>query len=375
MPRKSRLAGNNPHGFTPKHDPTPANAGCVTPNELGPSGVPFDDEVKKILADIDKGMSRIDEQSIPPALAAKPVLALPAPVDPVYKEVIKKAVLSAKEKRRQKTKELMTITNEDTMRVSLMQDNKLEYPTLCLEVFIVGDQWEERAFAFMFSRAICKKAPSIEKADLVVFTGGSDVDPQLYGEMKHSQTQCSSQRDDSDMTAYMTCLSQGIPMLGICRGAQFLHVMNGGKLYQHVDNHYGDHEMWDVQKKIKLDRVSSSHHQMVIPQREGFTLVATANKATNRWRNPSINDIGHRPDVEAFFYRDTCCIGIQGHPEYRGYDYFAKWALELVEDCVITNPDIEWRKTEGEKLSQRRMKESFMEERNERLKKRSKALT
>src|SRR3546814_2154841 len=46
-------------------------------------------------------------------------------------------------------------------------------------------------------------------------------------------------------------------------------------------------------------------------------------------------------DVEAYFYRDTCTIGLQGHPEYKGYDDFTKWSFDLLNQFVLENPDVD----------------------------------
>lgn len=231
----------------------------------------------------------------------------------------------------------------DKFRVQLMKDHHLQYPDLWLNIHVVGNEWEQRAFAEMFARAACWKAETIEEADVVVFTGGPDVDPQLYGEEAHKLTHISAQRDSADIAVYQQCYDLGIPMFGVCRGAQFLHVMNGGKLYQHVDNHNSEHSIWDVHNQKTIDRVSSVHHQMCIDNEAGgMELVATSNKSNNRWRNPKENDIGKRAEVEAFFYSETCCFGVQGHPEYRGYNAFSKWCLDRMQDFFVNNLDIDW---------------------------------
>lgn len=243
---------------------------------------------------------------------------------------------------------LITIT-EDALeegtkrRVTLMQDTRLIHPDLFLEVWLTGPDEDRRGFAAMFARSRCMKAKSLEDADLVVFTGGADVNPALYGEREHPTTDYSNARDNEDMATYLKCFEMGIPMLGVCRGAQFLHVMNGGKLYQHVDNHNGAHSIWDVHNKTRIERVSSVHHQMVMPTAaNGFQLLATANESRNRWRNPNVNDVGTKIDVEAFFYRDTLSLGIQGHPEYSGYPRFTQWSLDLINEMFVVNPDTEW---------------------------------
>jgi gamma-glutamyl-gamma-aminobutyrate hydrolase PuuD len=249
-----------------------------------------------------------------------------------------------------------------TRPVTLIKDSSLTYPTLCFKVFVQPDPAvadDEARFAKMFARAQCRRAESVHEADLIVFGGGSDVDPVLYGETRHDSTWPSPSRDKTDMDLYLMCKEHGIPMLGICRGAQFLHVMNGGKLYQDVDGHYGDHSMWDILNNKHLEKISSVHHQMVIENvRGGMEIIGTSAKSHERALNNKNYSVGSHADIEAFWYRDTCCIGIQGHPEYEGYHYFTKWTLEILEELVFANPDLEW--TDGNL----RMKPDLLAERD-----------
>lgn len=230
-------------------------------------------------------------------------------------------------------------------RVTFMKDSVLVYPDMWLEVFVAGSPYEERQFAEMFVRSRCRKAETPEEADLIVFSGGPDVDPLLYGEKAHQTTRTDIPRDKRDIELYDLAVKLGIPMLGICRGAQFLAVMNGGKLYQDVDNHYGDHDIWDIRHKILVRGVSSVHHQMVMDDTaNGMDIIAfSSGKSKTRHRNDVDFETGSNRDIEAFWYRDTCSIGIQGHPEYSGYNGFTKWSLDLVSELVMENPDLEYR--------------------------------
>lgn len=212
-----------------------------------------------------------------------------------------------------------------------------------LEVYVAGNRYEQAQFAEMLIHSRCTKAKSPETADLVIFTGGPDVNPALYGEACHPRTRYSDPRDNEDIALYMKCIDLGIPMLGICRGAQFIHVMMGGKLYQDVDHHNGDHHIWDTKNKICITEVSSVHHQMVRPGNPGMEVLAEVRHSKERWLNDKDVDrtTGHA-DIEAFFYRDICAIGIQGHPEYRGYTKFAQWTTALLDDLICCNPDLDW---------------------------------
>lgn len=224
-------------------------------------------------------------------------------------------------------------------RVLVMKDSHMDYPDMWLDVFIAGDEFEQAAFADMFVQACCRKAKSPLEADLVVFTGGADVDPALYGEKAHPQTRFSASRDEADLKLYKVCLDNGIPMFGVCRGAQFLHVMNGGKLFQHVNNHNGDHSIYDVVGMRVINKVSSVHHQMVRANK-GMTVLAESSAASIRWLNDTDKIEGTIRDIEAYFYRDTCCIGVQGHPEYKNYSKYMQWCLDLIQKYVVENPDI-----------------------------------
>jgi gamma-glutamyl-gamma-aminobutyrate hydrolase PuuD len=234
-----------------------------------------------------------------------------------------------------------------TRKVTLLKDHKVEFPILGMSVFVQPDPDvpdDEARFAKLFTRSMCYQAKSVLEADLVVFAGGSDVDPVLYGETRHDTTYFDSKRDEVDMDLFLLCKEQGIPMLGICRGAQFLHVMNGGKLYQDIDGHNGPHSMFDLIAHQHIDRVSSVHHQSVRANVVGgMEIIATAAQSTERHLNAQESKIGEEADIEAFFYRDTCCLGIQGHPEYSGFPYFSSWCMDKIEEFIYCNPDFEWR--------------------------------
>jgi putative glutamine amidotransferase len=74
---------------------------------------------------------------------------------------------------------------------------------------------------------------------LAVFTGGEDVDPSYYGKKKNHRTYSNIYRDREEKELFDVLLEHKIPLFGICRGSQFLCVMAGGSLCQHLDNHGG----------------------------------------------------------------------------------------------------------------------------------------
>ena len=76
---------------------------------------------------------------------------------------------------------------------------------------------------------------TLDAVDGLVFSGGSDLDPELYGEEAHAQTVgIVRERDDFELELMRAALARDLPLLAICRGSQVLNVALGGGLEQHV---------------------------------------------------------------------------------------------------------------------------------------------
>jgi putative glutamine amidotransferase len=70
--------------------------------------------------------------------------------------------------------------------------------------------------------------------DGLLLTGGTDVDPELYGQTRQDETETPDRpRDRMENRLLREALKADLPVLGICRGMQFLNVFHGGTLVQH----------------------------------------------------------------------------------------------------------------------------------------------
>jgi len=81
----------------------------------------------------------------------------------------------------------------------------------------------------------------VDRLDALVITGGLDIDPALYGQEPHPETDLPRPDRDAWEDALLTAaLEADLPLLGVCRGAQLLNVSLGGTLHQHLPEVVGD---------------------------------------------------------------------------------------------------------------------------------------
>ena len=93
--------------------------------------------------------------------------------------------------------------------------------------------------------------------DLIVFSGGADISPSLYGE-KNYASYVNPHRDSVEQDVYKFA-GGNIPVFGICRGHQLLNALAGGKLTQNIRRPHGSRHYLDNGLVV-----NSYHHQGVI---------------------------------------------------------------------------------------------------------------
>jgi putative glutamine amidotransferase len=140
---------------------------------------------------------------------------------------------------------------------------------------------------------------TLDALDGVVFSGGPDLDPGLYGSEAHPETNnVRPERDRAELALLEAALARDMPVLAVCRGSQILNVARGGDLVQHLpevvgdEKHkqtpgvFADHDV-DVKEGTQLgsllgDRapVKSHHHQGFGKIGEGLTVSAEADDGT-----------------------------------------------------------------------------------------------
>jgi GMP synthase-like glutamine amidotransferase len=132
--------------------------------------------------------------------------------------------------------------------------------------------------------------------DLVVFTGGADVTPYLYNQ-QNTDSMNDVRRDLEEMIWYHKF--KNVKKLGICRGGQFLNVMEGGKMHQDIAGHGGSHQLTFMGNPYT---VTSTHHQGMIPN------------ADTLFDHKGMKSLDNKNFSEIIWYRNSVCF--QPHPEY-----------------------------------------------------------
>lgn len=70
--------------------------------------------------------------------------------------------------------------------------------------------------------------------DGLVLSGGTHVHPSRYGQTPQVTARYDLRRDETDFRLLSRAEELSIPVLGICRGAQFINIFRGGSLCQNV---------------------------------------------------------------------------------------------------------------------------------------------
>lgn len=161
----------------------------------------------------------------------------------------------------------------------------------------------------------------MKDADFVVFTGGEDVSPSLYSHDPHPATNTNPERDLYEEKQFQKALELKKPMVGICRGAQFLCVMAGGKLVQHQPSDQFLHRINTFDEKSI--QVTSCHHQAQFPwdladddyRILGWTVGMLPYHEGEKRKEMVIGRVPNNIEVEDCHYPHIRGLCIQSHPE------------------------------------------------------------
>jgi gamma-glutamyl-gamma-aminobutyrate hydrolase PuuD len=153
----------------------------------------------------------------------------------------------------------------------------------------------------------------------LVFSGGSDLDPELYGEEPHGETiGVVRERDDFELALMEAALARDLPILAICRGSQVLNVALGGDLEQHVPDRVGtnahkqvngvfaEHDV-EVRDGTRLGSLLGDRHDVKSHHHQGFGELGSGLRVSARAPDGTIEGL---EDPSRRF-----TLGVLWHPE------------------------------------------------------------
>lgn len=146
--------------------------------------------------------------------------------------------------------------------------------------------------------------------DGIVMPGGSDVNPERYGQkpMSDELYGIDDLQDEVDLSLVKYALNKGIPMLSICRGFQITNVALGGTLVQDMAEHHRHHvadvtiENYATELGLSSATVEAScyHHQIIDEAAPGVEVIGRSAEGY----------------IEAVRYPSAgWAFGVQWHPE------------------------------------------------------------
>jgi len=166
---------------------------------------------------------------------------------------------------------------------------------------------------------------ALEK-DILIFSGGEDISPSIYGERNTHSYSVNGTRDAFESAVFFRALDKGIKMLGVCRGHQLINALLGGKLYQDItidakivhthrahifvpdpETHWKNRSLSTI-----FSSVNSLHHQAVKIPGRGLDVILRATDGI----------------VEATANKSGSIVTFQFHPEWlpAGEEYLARVA-------------------------------------------------
>lgn len=162
----------------------------------------------------------------------------------------------------------------------------------------------------------------LSRLDGLIFTGGQDVAPALYGQepAPGCGTIC-PERDALDTSLLKAALELDLPVLGICRGIQLINAALGGTLWQDLPTEHPS----DLSHRMERPYDQVAHEVRLLPQTPLADLLRTEALGVNSCHHQAIRDLSPRlkamavtPDglVEAAYDPDRRFFwAVQWHPE------------------------------------------------------------
>jgi putative glutamine amidotransferase len=160
----------------------------------------------------------------------------------------------------------------------------------------------------------------LDHVEAVIIGGGDDIAPTLYGGSLSVEVRLDSARDALEKAILCRAFARGMPVLGICRGAQMLNIVLGGTLHQNAFEHYRAQKRYTILPRRKIDVVKDSRLADISgrgPMRVNSLHSQSVDRLGKGLRVAAVDRHGMVQAVERV--RDPFALGVQWHPEHLFY--------------------------------------------------------
>jgi len=164
--------------------------------------------------------------------------------------------------------------------------------------------------------------------DGIIFTGGGDVTPSLYGAEPDPQTVAVPDRDAAEYLLMRAALDADLPLLAICRGMQLMAVASGGTLWQHLpdvlghDRHRTQTEIRYTAHPVRLEPGSVIHKllgdEVMVNSRHHQGVAALGSLVATGWTPGDTLPDGSELIEAVEDPSKRFALGVQWHPEDTG---------------------------------------------------------
>jgi putative glutamine amidotransferase len=165
-------------------------------------------------------------------------------------------------------------------------------------------------------------SPLLDRLSGVLLSGGPDLDPASYGRAAHAELGDTEPRlDEFEVQLAREADARGLPIFGVCRGAQALNVARGGTLHQHLPD-ITDGSIVHRQRQPGTETT----HEVRVEASSGLAgVVGSARMAVNSFHHQSADRLGS--GLRAVAWADdgvveavegcgeTFLLGVQWHAE------------------------------------------------------------
>lgn len=190
---------------------------------------------------------------------------------------------------------------------------------------------------------VVRDPKELEKNDgTLIIWGGADISPSIYNKAVSRKTHADARlsiRDAQEVALMKRAIELGMPIIGVCRGAQLLCALAGGHLIQHVNRHGGTHvvKTYDGQHIV----TNSIHHQMMYPFNVEHELRAYMERPLSDV-HIDVDETGNDVDVnipvepEYVYFPKIKGYAVQWHPEGMQFNSPAnQWLLRDLQKGIF----------------------------------------